>query len=292
MSKVLVAGATGQLGKYLIHELKQRGYWVRAIVRNPSVKLQALDVDEIVTANLTDPNSLKSVCREMNFVFSCAGAAMNVNNFRDRSAFYKVDYKGNLNLLREAEKSSASKFGYVSLAGADKLLRTEYVNAHEQFVEALKISKLDYTVVRPTGFFSFLLEILKFAEKGRGVSIGAGDCKTNPIHEADVARACAGVLEGDTKEISVGGPDVLTRRQITELAFETLGKKPKLVKISPSLFKLIIQPLRLLNHRIYALMDFGVAVTQVDMIAPAYGSRHLKAYFEEAAGKVQKENNS
>ena len=31
--RVLVAGATGYLGKYLVKELKKRGFWVRVLIR-------------------------------------------------------------------------------------------------------------------------------------------------------------------------------------------------------------------------------------------------------------------
>jgi hypothetical protein len=54
------------------------------------------------------------------------------------------------------------------------------------------------------------------------------------------------------------------------------------MSISPGVFKLIISPLRLVNRRIHALMDFGIAVTQIDVVAPAYGSRQLRTYFEDA----------
>ena len=35
MKKVLVTGATGFLGKYVVEELSQQGYQVRAFGRNP-----------------------------------------------------------------------------------------------------------------------------------------------------------------------------------------------------------------------------------------------------------------
>ncbi len=35
MQKVLVAGATGYLGRFVVHEFKRRGYWVRVLARNP-----------------------------------------------------------------------------------------------------------------------------------------------------------------------------------------------------------------------------------------------------------------
>ncbi|MBA4158374.1 MAG: hypothetical protein H0X65_12960 [Gemmatimonadetes bacterium] len=38
-----------------------------------------------------------------------------------------------------------------------------------------------------------------------------------------------------------------------------------------------------LNRRLAALLDFGVAVSQVDAAAPAHGRRTLGAYFTELA---------
>ncbi len=35
MKKVLVAGSTGYLGKFLLQECKKRGYWIRALDRSP-----------------------------------------------------------------------------------------------------------------------------------------------------------------------------------------------------------------------------------------------------------------
>lgn len=166
---------------------------------------------------------------------------------------------------------------------ADKLRRTEYADAHEKFVEELRVSDLKYTVVRPTGFFGIHLEILKFASKGRGLVIGSGDCRTNPIHEADVACVCVDALEKDEDELNAGGPDIFTRKETVELAFTALNCKPSLISIPPGLFKLMVSPLRLINRRIHALMDFGVAVSQIDVFAPRFGSQHLRNYFETAA---------
>lgn len=282
MKKVLVVGATGQLGQQVIKELKHRSYWVRALARNPA-KLEGSGVDEIVKADLTDPASLKTSCQEMDWVFSCAGAVMNLDSFRDRKSFYEIDFQGNCNLLAEAQAAGVKKFGYVSLLSAEKLLQTEYADAHEKFVTALKASGLDYTVIRPTGFFSFLLEILKFAQKGRGLIIGSGECRTNPIHEKDLAKVCVEAMEGHEPDVPAGGPEIHTRRQCTELAFEALNQKPKLMFVSPGFFKLMIAPLRFLNRRWYALMDFGIAVTQIDVVAPSSGSSRLKEFFQQAA---------
>ena len=267
MKTILLAGATGHLGRLVAQELKAQelkaqGYTVQAIARQPS-KLAELNLDKVIGADLTTSSSLQASCKDIDAVISCAGASMNVGNFSDKKSFCEVDYQGNLNLLNEAKKSSVQKFVYVSLAGAEGFRHVEYADAHEKFVDVLKTSGLAYSVVRPTGFFSFLLELLGFAKRGFGVSIGDGSCKTNPIHEADVARACVEALESSEAEITVGGPDVLTRKETSLLAFEALGKKPRLMTVSPAVFKGLIAPLKLSNKRIYALMDFGIAVSDI-----------------------------
>jgi uncharacterized protein YbjT (DUF2867 family) len=288
MQKILVAGATGQLGRHIVTELNKRGYAIRAIARHPK-KLSGSAVDEIVAADLTRPGTLKDVCQGIDQVISCAGASMNIDDFSDRKSFYEVDYHGNLNLLEEAKKAQIRKFIYVSLVYADKLRHVEYADAHEKFIESLRASGIPNTIIRPTGFFSFNLEVLKFADKGRGLLLGSGDCRTNPIHESDVARACVDALERYHGEVVIGGPDLFTRREITELAFAALHRKSSVMSISPGLFKFLISPLRLFNRRIYALMDFGIAVTQIDVIAPQVDGQRLTNYFEEQAKMMRAE---
>lgn len=246
MKKILVAGSTGQLGKCVLRGLKRRGYAVRALARDAG-KLAEIEIDEVVKADLTRPETLRGACDGVDALISCAGASMNVNNFGDRKSFYEIDYRGNLNLLAEARKAGVKKFVYVSLATADKLRQTEYADAHEKFVDELRASGLDHTVVRPTGFFGFHLEILKFASKGRGLLIGSGDSRTNPIHESDVAAACVDALGKGDDELIVGGPDVFTRRETVELAFAALNRKPSLMSVPPWTFKLMISPLKLIN---------------------------------------------
>lgn len=282
MPKALIAGATGRLGRAAAAQLKAAGFEVRALARKPD-GLRGVPVDETVTGDLAKPETLVGICQGMDVVLSCAGASMNVNAFGDRKSFYDVDYHGNINLLREAARAGIGKFVYVSLAGGESLRRTEYADAHERFVDNLRASGIPSTVVRPTGFFSFHLELLKFASKGRGLVIGDGERRTNPIHEADVAVACVEAVTRDAPDLIVGGPEVFTRRETVELAFAALGRQPSLMTLSPGFFSLVISPLKLINRRIHALMDFGIAATQQDLVAPAFGEHRLRDYYEQAA---------
>ena len=56
---ILVTGATGLSGSYVVRELQQRGLAVRALVREASVPaIQAMNAD-LVIGDLADPDSLR-----------------------------------------------------------------------------------------------------------------------------------------------------------------------------------------------------------------------------------------
>lgn len=282
MRKVLVAGATGTLGRAVVRQLKKEGHWVRGLGRSVP-RLRELPLDETFEADLTDPESLRGCCDGVDAVLSCAGASMQLTDLGDRRSFEAVDFAGNRNLLAEARRAGVSKFVYVSVHGADRLLATEYARAHERFVALLRESGLPSTVIRPTGFFSVFAEILQMARKGRGLLIGSGEARTNPVHEEDVAAVCVEALDRQEAEISVGGPEVMSRRRIAEVAFEVLGTKPRITSIPPWVFHALVAPARLWNRRLHALMAFGAAVSVVDVVAPTVGRRDLRSYFRELA---------
>lgn len=286
MRRILIAGASGHLGAQLAHEFKRQGYGVRALTRTPERLAHLSDtIEEVVRADLTEPAQIEGICREGELVFSCAGAATALGDLRDRRSFTEVDYRGNQNLLQAARRAGVRKFGYVSLFGGRELLHTEYAAAHERFVDAIRASGLAHTVIRPTGYFSFFAEILKLARQGRAMVIGSAAARTNPIHEADLAEVCVRAVEEEVQEVDVGGPEVFTRREIVELACAALGRPPQVRSLPPWLFRGIAALAKPLNPRLAALLDFGAAVSQVDAVAPPYGSRSLRTYFAELAAR-------
>lgn len=277
MEKILLAGASGHVGRHLVRELKRSGYFVRTLSRSAEPVPGA---DEHVRADLTRPTTLSRVCDGVDAVISCAGASLSLK-MSERASYMKVDFEGNRNLLDEAQLVGVKRFVYVSVFNGQKLMHTEYAKAHEYFVLALENSGLPYTVVRPTGFFYFFLEMLRMAQQGRSVVLGTGKARTNPIHEADVARLCVEALQSGKREIPAGGPDAFTRQEIVELAFEVVGKQPKITHLPASVFSGAAKVLHPLNARIAGLLDFGAAVSTVDVVAPERGVHTLRGYFEE-----------
>ncbi|HVG38285.1 MAG TPA: hypothetical protein VM870_03290, partial [Pyrinomonadaceae bacterium] len=180
---------------------------------------------------------------------------------------------------RVAASRGRQRFVYVSLYGAEKLSQLAYVRAHEDVVAELERSGIDHAVVRPTGFFYSLAELVKLARRPAMILIGSGDHRTNPIHEDDLASVCVDAIEGDGREYSAGGPQIYTRGEINELAFAALGKKPRMVKVPPAVIKAGLRIVRPFDRRLYELLLFLISVSQVDCVAPAVGARRVEDYY-------------
>lgn len=281
MKRVLIAGASGRLGAHVTKELQRRGYSARALARDAS---RVRGADEVHACDARNADALRGACDGMDVVISTMGASLQLGLTRGSSSYHDVDYRANMNLLAEAERAGVRKFIYVSLCGAEKFRGLGYVDAQENFVEALRRSRLEQTVIRPTGFFYVVDEIFHMARRyGRVVVAGDGWARTNPVHEADVARECVDAVEVGEREMLVGGPETFTRREIAELAFHSLGRRPKITHISPALIGAVIRPVRLFDRRLYDFLAFGLAVSTTDAVAPASGKTSLKRHFRRLA---------
>jgi uncharacterized protein YbjT (DUF2867 family) len=276
MKHILVAGATGYLGGFVTREFKERGHFVRALARD-AAKLQPIrdSIDEIVKAEVTRPETLEHVCDGIDVVFSSIG----ITKQKDKLTFKDVDYQGNRNLLDEALKAGVKKFIYVSVLNGPSLMHLDIVKAHEDFVKVLKDSGIDYAVIRPTGYFSDMDEFLQMAGKGRIYLIGQGDKRMNPIHGADLAVAGVDALNGKKQEIDVGGPEVLTCRQIAELAFDSLHKRARITSVPVWIFKIVTALTGIFSRHQAQLLAFFVTMMTSEVMAPLSGTRTLHEHF-------------
>ena len=280
-TNILLAGATGYLGNYLLNELLDKKNQVIAIVRNPD-KLQNSDENylEIKQAEVTKPETLRDICKGINTVISTVG----ITKQKDGLTYMDVDYRANMNLLEEAKKSGVAQFVYVSAINGDKHRDLKIFEAKEQFVAALKSSGLNYTIVRPNGFFSDMGHFLQIAKSGRVFLFGSGNQKFNPIHGADLARAIVDTLDDENKELTIGGPDILSLNDIAKLALTALNKPLKIVHLPDWSRKLSIWCLRSFTSvKTYGPIEFFLTLMAEDNIAPTYGQEHLKDFYIEEA---------
>lgn len=286
--RVLVAGATGHLGRLVIRSLNRRGAWVRAVTRRrvPPSEIGAEEVTVWYTSQPLAPAFEGGI----DTVFSALGNSVSPKGTADRRSFFAIDSALNRQLLETAVQQGVRRFVYVSLVVAPGYAHTAYARAHEEVVTVAKQEKIERVIVRPTGFFSAFSLFLDFARKGTIPVIGQGNCRTNPIDDRDLAEVCAEAILAQKPdcEIHVGGPEILTRQALSEAAFAAVNKRPQLVKFPAALVR--YSPLPALVHpfdaRIAELIEFYGAANLTDCIAPAVGKRRITDYFQAvAAGK-------
>ncbi len=282
--KILVAGASGLIGREAVRIAKERGHWVRTLSRDPrrAVSLEAI-ADDVRTADATDPKALAGICDGIDVVVSAVGAPVSPNA-KAKTAFADVDRAANLALLAEAERAGARRFVYVGVHTGESYADTAYVRAHTDVEDAIRASKLECCVVRPTGVFGAFGELLDMARKGPLPVIGGGAAQTNPVHEADVAEAVIDAAESPAPvERDIGGPETLTRRRIAELAFEALGKRPFLVPVPVWAMRMGAWLFGLVNQRAGEFLQFIVRASTCAAVAPSAGKRELGAYLNAIA---------
>ncbi|MEZ4319447.1 MAG: NAD(P)H-binding protein [Myxococcota bacterium] len=258
--RVLVAGGTSTVGRFLVERLRSDGHEVDVLSRGGPV-----------AGDVTRPETLRGVCDGRDAVVSLVGASVNPAPRFPEQTFEAVDRDGNLALLAEAERAGVGRFVYLSVFG-EYPPGVAYVEAHRAVDAALERSPLSTTSIRPTGFFGSFAALRPAARLGLAVRIGSGECRTNPIHEADLADVIADHLVDGPAVVDCGGPEVLTRNEIGA----RLGGKPVWnLPVPGALVGLSALTTRPLAKRVSDLTVFFRHVLTHDGVAPAYGTRRL-----------------
>ena len=268
------------LGREVVALLHAGGHQVRTLSRDP-VRAQALAgvADEIVLGDATDADTLVGAVEGVDAVISCLGAPM-AFVLSDRRSFRDVDTVANLNLLKAATAAGVGRFVYVSLLIRPSWEGTAYVEAHEEVVREVRRSGISHAIVRPTGMFPIFDPFLPMARRGIVCIPGDGRARTNPIHPSEVAEVCVSALEQhEDLSIPIGGPEVLTREDIVRLAFEAVGRRPRIVHLPLWVLSWSARLLRHLHPRLAEVTDFTARALTNDFLAPEAGTQRLSDHF-------------
>jgi dihydroflavonol-4-reductase len=118
---VLVTGGTGFLGSYIIKELVERNYPVRAIRRSTSkvpfyIPARIFEKVEWVEADILDPGSLEEAIAGSDAVIH--SAAMISFHKADKKKMYQVNVQGTANVVNAAIEKNISRLVHISSVAA------------------------------------------------------------------------------------------------------------------------------------------------------------------------------
>jgi len=204
-----------------------------------------------------------------------------------------VDYQANLNIVGEAQRASVKHFIFVSVVHGPEMARVSPIaEAREKVAKAIIDSGMAYTIYRPTGFYNDMGHIFNgIAKKGVAGMYGNPEVRINPLNGLDFGDEVARAID-DPESLNtirpVGGPEVFKRREMAEMAFESLGLPPK-IRMRPAWrMTLMAYAVKPFNYNLFALFRFLVfSFVTPDMTGEPVGYRRLKDYFDELAKEVR-----
>ncbi len=275
MKTVLIAGATGYLGRHLCAEYSRRGCYVVALVRD-AARAGDLPADSLIEAQATEPETLHGIMSDVGLTVSALG----ITRQADGLGYVDVDYRANVNLLVEAERAGVARFAYVHVLHADRMRDVPLVAAKSAFVDRLRASPLAHTIIAPSGYFSDMGDFLSMARAGRVWLFAPGTRRINPIHGADLAAATADAIAAGRDWLDVGGPDIFTHDALAALAFQALNKRTRTVHLPDRLRRIALRLLPMVApRRIGGPARFFLTAMGMDMVGAPHGCHHLADHF-------------
>jgi nucleoside-diphosphate-sugar epimerase len=132
MKKLLLTGATGFVGKALLTELLQNDFEVIVSIRNTPIS-SSVKVKTIKTGNLLATTDWSPALQNIDIVIHSAARVhiMQDSSTNPLAEFRKTNVDGTLNLARQAEKSGASRFIFISsIKATGQLSPSQSIAAH------------------------------------------------------------------------------------------------------------------------------------------------------------------
>jgi len=243
---VTVFGGSGFLGRNVVRALSKRDYRIRVAVRRPELAgyLQPMGkVGQIqaVQANIRNPASVEAAMRDSHIAVNLIG----ILTESGAQTFEAVQAKG-AETVAEAARAVDARMVHVSAIGADANSTSRYASSKAAGEQAVLAAVPSATILRPSVVFGpedqFTNRFAALARMSPALPlIGGGATKMQPVYVGDVARAIADAVDGLTKPgatYELGGPEVLSLREIIEIILAITERERMLVPLSFGLARL------------------------------------------------------
>jgi uncharacterized protein YbjT (DUF2867 family) len=200
--KILVTGATGNVGGELVKILHQRGVEVRALARNPQTAKFPAGV-EVVPGDMTDPESIREAVKGIDKLFLLNGVV--ADELTQALTTYGI-----------AKRVGVKHVTYVSVSKADQFKDVPHFASKVAVEAALREFGVPYTVLRPGYFFQNDLTLKPLLQQMGIYPMPIGTTGISAIDSRDLSEAAAVTLteqghEGQTYDLvsssQIDGPD-------------------------------------------------------------------------------------
>ncbi len=256
---VLVAGASGQLGRVIVQKLLATGVAVRALARNPA-KLAPLGQAgaEVAAVDMLDLQKLTDACRGAGDIIATA----NNNMGKGATSPMRVDLTAYQNLCAAARNAGIRRIIFISFRGATSDEFVDIFRLKWLIEDAIKRSQMPYVILRPSAFTDIWVdELLAPGIRKNGVAtiFGDGSHAANYISVNDVAEFAVRVVQRPevvNEVIDIGGPSDKSLNDLASLLekrFQSSGKRKHVPVAAMRLLPPIVRPFNEVAARLMTL---------------------------------------
>ncbi|MCM2578978.1 NmrA family NAD(P)-binding protein [Streptomyces meridianus] len=201
MTRVLVTGATGNVGRHVVAGLGARGVPVRAFSRDAGRAAQILGPGtDIATGDFADPHSLRRALDGADRMFLCCP-----NDVR------QVEYG-----THAVEAAAAAGVGHLvmlSTVGAEPGAESVFADQHGRIEQHVRTEEIDHVILRSGFLMSNILGSLRAVRETGRFFLPGGSARVAAVDPRDVGACAAALLAGPGRGIRsyvVTGPEALT----------------------------------------------------------------------------------
>ena len=245
-SLITIFGGTGFLGRHIVARLAKRGWRLRIVTRRPN---EALHVKtngvpgqiELVQGNIRDDASVAAALDGADAVINAVGILFESG----KQKFAAVQAEGAQRIAQMAAQQGIAHFVQISAIGADENSASLYAQSKAAGEQAVLQAVPSAHILRPSivvgpeddffnrfGAMAMLAPALPL--------IGGGDTRYQPVAVFDVAAAVEACLDGAAGDIyELGGPDVLSFKQLMQMLLAEIRRDRLLVPLPFAAAKLI-----------------------------------------------------
>ena len=243
---VTLFGGGGFAGRYVAQAIYRTGARVRIAQRNPRSAyflkpLGGLGQTQFFEADIRDREQVAAAVAGSDAVVNLVGVL--------KGNFHAIHVEGARNVAEAAAAAGAASLVHISAIGADRDSPSAYGRSKAGGERAVRGAFPSATIMRPSIVFgredNFINRFAGMARMMPMLPVLRGSVKLQPVYAADVGRAVVTAsLDPDThggKIYELGGPQVLTMRQLNQWICETTGRDRRLIDIPDPAAELIVR---------------------------------------------------
>ena len=227
LKNVLVTGATGFVGRYVVRELLSRGLTPVCLVRSYDKLIEqheGVNPDRIVavTGSLHDQDALAQAAAISQGAIHLVGII--IERPLRRRTFDSVHCRGTERVIKAVKSANITRYVHMSALGSRHDAASAYHRTKWAGEELVRASGLDWTILRPSlihGLEGDFMRLMKRLICGLVPPVvpqfGTGEAKIQPVSVEDVAFCCVEALfrEGAAGgTFDLGGPKVYSWNEL------------------------------------------------------------------------------